>query len=43
MEGRLKGSIVDWEIPSITKTTVVDVFPYIEESVVEKDVALEEV
>ena len=36
MEGRLKGSIVDWEIPSITKTTVVDVFPYIEESVVEK-------
>ena len=32
MEERLKGSIVDWEIPTISKTTVVDVFPYIEES-----------
>lgn len=42
MEVRLKGSIVDWEIPSITKNTVVDVFPYIEESVVEKDAQLED-
>jgi len=28
---------VDWEIPSISKTTVVDVFPYIEEKVLEKE------
>ena len=37
MEGRLQGSIVDWEIPSISKTTVVDVFPYLEEKVLEKE------
>jgi hypothetical protein len=36
MEDRLQGSIVSWEIPSITKTNVVDVFPYIEETVIEK-------
>lgn len=37
IETRLAGSIVDWEIPSITKTTLVDVFPYIEESIVGKE------
>ena len=37
MESRLQGSIVDWEIPSITKTNVVDVFPYLEEKVLEKE------
>ena len=37
MESRLQGSIVEWEIPSITKTTVVDVFPYVEEKVLEKE------
>ena len=37
MEGRLQGSIVDWEIPSISKTAVVDVFPYIEEKVLERE------
>tara|TARA_R110002096_G_scaffold45503_4_gene122141 strand:- start:62 stop:520 length:459 start_codon:yes stop_codon:yes gene_type:complete len=37
MEVRLKGSIVDWEIPAISKTNIVDVFPYIEEVVVEKE------
>jgi hypothetical protein len=35
MEVRLQGSIVSWEIPSITKSNVVDVFPYIEETVLE--------
>ena len=37
MEERLQGSIVSWEIPSIAKTKIVDVFPYVEEVVVEKD------
>ena len=37
MEVRLEGSIVDWEITSISKTNIVDVFPYIEETVVEKE------
>ena len=36
MDVRLQGSIVDWEIPSISKSNIVDVFPYIEESIVEK-------
>ena len=43
METRLQGSIVDWEIPSITKTNVVDVFPYIEETVLEKEAVEAEV
>ena len=37
MEVRLQGSIVDWEIPAISKTNIVDVFPYIEETVIEKE------
>lgn len=37
MEVRMEGSIVDWEIPSITKTNIVDVFPYVEESVMEQN------
>ena len=36
MDVRLQGSIVDWEIPSISKSNIVDVFPYIEETIVEK-------
>ena len=43
MESRLQGSIVDWEIPSITKTNVVYVFPYIEETVLEKEAVEAEV
>ncbi len=35
MENRLHGSIVEWEIPSISKTTLVDVFPYLDEKVIE--------
>lgn len=42
MEVRLQGSIVDWEIPAISKTTIVDVFPYIEETVIDKDATEEE-
>jgi hypothetical protein len=30
MKERLKGSVVQWEIPSVSKTNVVDVFPYVE-------------
>ena len=41
MEERLKGSIVDWQIPSITKTNVVDVFPYVENTIAEKEEVLE--
>jgi|TARA_B100000795_G_C22800787_1_gene441814 ribosomal protein L23 len=37
MEVRLQGSIVDWEIPSISKATIVDVFPYIEETIIEEE------
>lgn len=29
MEARLQGSIVDWEIPSVVQSTIVDAFPYI--------------
>ena len=36
MDVRLQGSIVDWEIPSISKSNIVDVFPYIEETILEK-------
>jgi hypothetical protein len=36
MEERLKGSIVQWEIPNISKAVIVDVFPYIEEAIVTK-------
>lgn len=43
MEVRLQGSIVDWEIPAISKTTIVDVFPYIEETVIDKDASEEAV
>lgn len=35
MENRLKGSIVDYEIPAISKTNIIDFFPYIEEKEVE--------
>lgn len=42
MEVRLQGSIVDWEIPSISKTNIVDVFPYIDEQIVEKEEETEE-
>lgn len=42
MEVRMAGSIVDWEIPSITKTNIIDVFPYVEETVMEKKEAVEE-
>ena len=30
MKSRLEGSIVDWEIPSVVKTTIVDCFPYVD-------------
>lgn len=43
MEVRLQGSIVDWEIPSITKTNIVDVFPYVEDRVIENKEEEEEV
>jgi hypothetical protein len=36
MEARLEGSIVNWEIPAISKTKIVDCFPYIEETVIEE-------
>ena len=36
MEERLKGSIVQWEIPNISKAAIVDVFPYVEEAIVTK-------
>lgn len=36
MEVRLQGSIVDVEIPAISKTSIVDVFPYIEEAKVKE-------
>jgi hypothetical protein len=31
MAARLQGSIVDWELTNISKTNIVDCFPYIEE------------
>lgn len=34
---RLQDSIVDWEIPSIVKTNIVDVFPYVESKEVEQE------
>ena len=34
MEERLKGSIVQWEIPNISKAVIVDVFPYVEDAIV---------
>ena len=30
MKSRLEGSIVDWEIPSVVKTAIVDCFPYVD-------------
>lgn len=34
-EQRMEGSIVEWEIASAAKTTVVDVFPYVDEAIVD--------
>ncbi len=34
-ETRMEGTVMDWEISSITKTTVIDVFPYVDEAIVE--------
>lgn len=36
IETRMIGSIMTWEVNAISKTNIVDVFPYIEESVIEK-------
>ena len=33
-EVRMEGSIVEWEIANASKTTIVDVFPYIDEAIV---------
>ena len=35
LEARMEGSIVEWELPSITKTSVVEVFPYLEDGTLE--------
>jgi hypothetical protein len=31
----MEGTIMDWEISSISKTPVVDIFPYVEEVTIE--------
>ena len=33
IEERMKGTIMDWESSSISKTNIVDVFPYVDEEV----------
>ncbi|MFM7022736.1 MAG: DUF4494 domain-containing protein [Flavobacteriales bacterium] len=35
IEERMEGSVVDWELPAITKTTVTEVFPYTEDGTLE--------
>lgn len=37
IEERMKGSIVEWEIASVSKTNLVDVFPYVDEKVLSKE------
>jgi hypothetical protein len=34
-EARLEGSIVEWELPAINKTTITEVFPYLEDGSLE--------
>ena len=35
IEERMKGSIVEWEVSNVAKTNVIDVFPYVDEKVIE--------
>ncbi len=35
IETRLEGSIVEWELPSISKSTITEVFPYLEDGTLE--------
>lgn len=42
LETRMAGSIVDWEIPSISQINITDVFPYVDEAIVSKEEELEE-
>lgn len=41
-EERLKGSIVDWEIPSISQVNLMDIFPYEDSAIVDTKDELEE-
>jgi len=34
-EERMQGTVMDWEISSISKTNIVDVFPYVDEAIVD--------
>lgn len=37
IEVRMEGTVMEWEIASVSKTLVVDVFPYVDEAIVEKE------
>lgn len=42
IEVRMEGTVMEWEIASVSKTLVVDVFPYVDEAIVEKEEEVEE-